>query len=44
MITERTSVTLSDYRALAELRYAIRCFLNFSEAAARAARDLTMAA
>jgi DNA-binding MarR family transcriptional regulator len=27
----------SEYRALAELRYQIRCFLNFSEAAARAA-------
>lgn len=25
----------SEYRALAELRYQIRCFLNFSEAAAR---------
>jgi DNA-binding MarR family transcriptional regulator len=27
----------SEYRALAELRYQIRCFLTFSEAAARAA-------
>jgi DNA-binding MarR family transcriptional regulator len=27
----------TQYRALAELRYQIRCFLNFSEAAARAA-------
>jgi DNA-binding MarR family transcriptional regulator len=27
----------SDYRALAELRYQIRCFLSFSEKAARAA-------
>jgi DNA-binding MarR family transcriptional regulator len=31
------SVTLADYRALAEVRYCIRCFLDFSETAARAA-------
>src|SRR5262249_38424255 len=30
-------LTLSDYRSLAELRYQIRCFLSFSEQAARAA-------
>jgi len=29
--------TLGDYRALAEFRYQIRCFLSFSEKAARAA-------
>jgi DNA-binding MarR family transcriptional regulator len=29
------SVRESDYRALAELRYQLRCFLNFSEARAR---------
>lgn len=28
-------LTLSDYRALAEVRYQIRCFLRFSEEAAR---------
>ncbi len=28
-------VSSSDYRALAEIRYRIRCFLNFSEARAR---------
>lgn len=28
-------VSASDYAALAEIRYRIRCFLNFSEAAAR---------
>jgi len=28
----------SEYRALAELRYQIRCFLTFSESAVRAAR------
>ena len=31
------SLTLSDYSSLAELRYQIRCFLFFSEQAARAA-------
>lgn len=31
------SLTLSDYESLAELRYQIRCFLSFSEQAARAA-------
>jgi DNA-binding MarR family transcriptional regulator len=31
------SLTLSDYTSLAELRYQIRCFLSFSEQAARAA-------
>jgi DNA-binding MarR family transcriptional regulator len=31
------SLTLSDYASLAELRYQIRCFLSFSEQAARAA-------
>ena len=30
------AVSQSDYRALAEIRYRIRCFLNFSEASARA--------
>jgi DNA-binding MarR family transcriptional regulator len=30
-------LTLSDYKSLAELRYQIRCFLSFSEQAARAA-------
>jgi DNA-binding MarR family transcriptional regulator len=30
-------LTLSDYESLAELRYQIRCFLAFSERAARAA-------
>jgi len=28
-------VSAAEYRALSELRYRIRCFLNFSEAAAR---------
>ena len=31
------TLTLSDYESLAELRYQIRCFLSFSEQAARAA-------
>ena len=31
------TLTLSDYKSLAELRYQIRCFLSFSEQAARAA-------
>ena len=31
------TLTLTDYRSLAELRYQIRCFLAFSEQAARAA-------
>lgn len=31
-----TSVSSSDYQALAEIRYRIRCFVNFSEASARA--------
>jgi DNA-binding MarR family transcriptional regulator len=31
------TLTLSDYVSLAELRYQIRCFLSFSEQAARAA-------
>jgi DNA-binding MarR family transcriptional regulator len=31
------TLTLSDYQSLAELRYQIRCFLSFSEQAARAA-------
>jgi DNA-binding MarR family transcriptional regulator len=31
------ALTLSDYVSLAELRYQIRCFLSFSEQAARAA-------
>lgn len=30
-------LTLSDYESLSELRYQIRCFLSFSEQAARAA-------
>lgn len=29
------SVSPSDYQALAEIRYRIRCFVNFSEASAR---------
>ncbi|CAN5832760.1 hypothetical protein BH11MYX4_BH11MYX4_22940 [soil metagenome] len=29
-------VSSSDYQALAEIRYRIRCFVNFSEASARA--------
>jgi DNA-binding MarR family transcriptional regulator len=29
------AVSSSDYQALAEIRYRIRCFLNFSEASAR---------
>src|SRR4051812_20556048 len=33
----QASVSSSDYRALAEIRYRIRCFLNFSEASAREA-------
>jgi DNA-binding MarR family transcriptional regulator len=32
-----TQPTLEDYRTLAEFRYQIRCFLSFSESAARAA-------
>jgi len=36
MITP-TTIRVSEYRALAELRYQIRRFLNFSEAQARAA-------
>jgi hypothetical protein len=36
-ILMRGKVSLADYRALAEFRYQIRCFLNFSEQAARAA-------
>jgi DNA-binding MarR family transcriptional regulator len=32
-----TGPTVEDYRALAEFRYQIRCFLRFSESAARAA-------
>jgi DNA-binding MarR family transcriptional regulator len=31
----RASISPSDYEALAEIRYRIRCFLNFSEASAR---------
>src|SRR5689334_2883021 len=30
-------VTAAEYRALAEFRYRVRCFLRFSEAAARSA-------
>jgi DNA-binding MarR family transcriptional regulator len=30
-----SSVSRADYEALAEIRYRIRCFLNFSEASAR---------
>src|SRR4051794_4954450 len=30
-----SSVSASDFRALAEIRYRLRCFLNFSEASAR---------
>lgn len=32
-----STVPVADYRALAEVRYRIRCFLNFSEGAAREA-------
>jgi DNA-binding MarR family transcriptional regulator len=34
MATEQ-EITLSEYRALAEFRYQLRCFLRFSEEAAR---------
>ena len=34
---DRDQPSLAEYRALAELRYQIRCFLRFSENAARAA-------
>lgn len=37
MSQPKTSVSLSDYRALAAFRYEIRCFLAFSEQAARSA-------
>ena len=33
----RTKLTLNDYQSLAELRHQIRCFLHFSETAAREA-------
>ncbi|PYX87378.1 MAG: MarR family transcriptional regulator [Acidobacteria bacterium] len=33
----KTKLTLHDYQSLAELRHQIRCFLHFSETAARAA-------
>ena len=33
----KTKLTLNDYQSLAELRHQIRCFLHFSETAARAA-------
>lgn len=33
----KTKLTLNDYRSLADLRHQIRCFLHFSETAARAA-------
>ncbi|HEY8038259.1 MAG TPA: hypothetical protein VIF15_00625, partial [Polyangiaceae bacterium] len=36
-MTQKRDVTAADYLALAELRYRIRCFLAFSEAAAREA-------
>jgi len=32
-----TTISLNEYRALAEIRYQIRCFLHFSEQIARAA-------
>jgi DNA-binding MarR family transcriptional regulator len=35
---ETHNIRPGEYRALAELRYQIRCFLNFSEAEARAAK------
>jgi DNA-binding MarR family transcriptional regulator len=39
LITARAKlISLREYRALAELRYLVRRFLNFSEAAARAAK------
>jgi DNA-binding MarR family transcriptional regulator len=38
MTGKGTQISTREYRALAELRYVIRRFLNFSEAAARAAR------
>jgi DNA-binding MarR family transcriptional regulator len=36
-MSSASTVTLREYRALAEMRYLIRRFLNFSEAASRAA-------
>jgi DNA-binding MarR family transcriptional regulator len=33
----KTKLTLNDYQSLADLRHQIRCFLHFSETAARAA-------
>ena len=33
----RKKLTLNDYESLAELRHQIRCFLHFSETAARQA-------
>lgn len=34
-MNEELDLTLADYQALAELRYQMRCFLHFSEQAAR---------
>ena len=34
-MTEHSAISISDYRALAEVRYQIRRFLHFSEVAAR---------
>jgi DNA-binding MarR family transcriptional regulator len=36
MMNVEHDITLSEYRALAEFRYQLRCFLRFSEQAARA--------
>jgi len=38
MAARTNQISLREYRALAELRYLVRRFLNFSEAAARAAK------
>ena len=38
MAARTNLISLREYRALAELRYLVRRFLNFSEAAARAAK------
>jgi DNA-binding MarR family transcriptional regulator len=38
MVTKTAQISTREYRALAELRHVVRRFLNFSEAAARAAK------
>jgi DNA-binding MarR family transcriptional regulator len=37
-MTKAAQISIREYRALAELRYVVRRFLNFSEAAARGAK------